>query len=101
MSPFNAPFSSWRKTKNAAIPMPNTATLTEMIAFGTSKSACTSSGNATVGSTHSLNFSIPSGAALMRPANTEKIARMMSGTVMSGSDSCGCPWPRYSPKNVR
>ena len=73
--------------------MPNTATVTEMIAIGTSKSACTSVGNATLGSTHSLNFSIPKGAALRSPANTEKIERMMSGTVMSGSDSCGWPWP--------
>ncbi len=37
---------------------------------------------------------------LTTPAVTPSTARIHSGTVMSGPDSCGWPWPRNSPKNV-
>ena len=34
------------------------------------------------------------------PATTERNARSTIGASITVGDSCGCPVPRYSPKNV-
>ena len=72
-----------------------------MTAFGTSNSAWCSSGKATRGSNHSVNLSMPQAPAFTIPATTANPARITNGTVIVRSDSCGSPWPRYSPKKVR
>ena len=101
VSPLNGPSCSLRNHSQQAKPIESSTAMTETVASTVSNCGTTIGGKAILGSMYSVNFSIPSGEALANPAKTENTDSTMSGTVIALGDSCGWPWPRYSPKKVR
>ena len=86
--------------------MPATASTVESTASHGVNSGCSTAGKAKVGSTKCSKRVVAHEGALnqagrfVKPRKMAAIARIHSGMVMTFGDSCGVPWPRYSPQKV-
>ncbi len=72
------------------MPIPMSATMTDVMASGTENGSFSTPGRCT----QSKN-TLP-----MKPEMSDRIASPIIGAVIAAGDSCGCASPRYSPWKV-